>query len=131
MNKKDKLYYDLIEAYRHHSTNDTLINTYINKVLKLVKQYLDFDNIKKENQELKSKNESLIELISRQNLSERVLVGKIEQFKKVINILKDELQLDVLNEDEGDYVINVGNHYSKYIKRNIYLLLKEVLENEI
>lgn len=55
----------------------------------------------------------------------------LEKLKKAIEFLKDELQLDVLNEDEGDYVINVGNHYSKYIKRNIYLLLKEVLENEI
>lgn len=53
MNRKDKLYYDLIEAYRNHSCNDTLIDTYIYKVLKLVKDYLDFDNLKKEIAELK------------------------------------------------------------------------------
>lgn len=53
MNKKDKLYYDLIEAYRNHSCNDTLMDTYIYKVLKLVKDYLNFDGVKKQLKELK------------------------------------------------------------------------------
>jgi signal transduction histidine kinase len=85
MNKKDKLYYDLINAYRNHSCNDTLIDTYIYKILKIVKDYLDFDNLKKENKEL----------IVNKNVAQAVAFDQkreIGELKDQVAYLKEELE---------------------------------------
>ena len=105
MNKKDKLYYDLIEAYRNHSCNDTLIDTYIYKVLKLVKDYLDFDNLKKENEELKEQNTKMFV-----ELSNTVLV--LNKFFEYLD--KDKTKL-----------------IAKYsLKETLYKIVDKVVKND-
>lgn len=132
MNKKDKLYYDLIEAYRKHSCNDTLIDTYVNKVLKLVKDYLDFENLRKENQDLKlfvesysnARDELLIknEKLEKENqeLKEenekvceinRDFYEEIEKLKKAIAILKENVLFEFFepqSEQELHDCLNCG-----------------------
>ena len=105
MIKKDKLYYDLIEAYRNHSCNDTLIDTYIYKVLKLVKDYLDFDKLKKENQELKD---------------------YIKALDKACEILDWDCPVSQELVDDLDCE-NCNDNYKECWKK---YFLKEVLENE-
>lgn len=114
MNKKDKLYYDLIEAYRNHSCNDTLIDTYIYKVLKIVKDYLGYDNLKKENEEL----------LVNKNFAQGVAI----KYKKVIEIF-----WRFVNFNESDHEIYFkGSKNDLYVKltQEEYDLLKEVLNND-
>ena len=101
MNKKDKLYYDLIEAYRKHSCNDTLITTYVNKVLQLTKDYLKSKTTdEKENQ----------------------------KYKKAIDILKDKTNLKIEKNAQNNPFITYDLWGSSAISKKEYELLKEVLE---
>ena len=101
MNKKDKLYYDLINAHRNHSCNDTLMDTYIYKVLKLVKDYLDFDSLKKENKELK-KDYNLLDTTMESD--DRIICELLKEKEQLKNDIKlNEAQIDDLTLEVANY----------------------------
>ena len=132
MNRKDKLYYDLIDAYRNHSCNDTLIDTYIYKVLKLVKDYLDFDNLKKENQELKYQNKNLKDIDDGWKFVAKERANLLEKYIKVIDILK-KFNFKLGQYGNGEYYILIyysGITIEIILTQEQYYLLEEVLGNE-
>lgn len=97
---KNELYEKLLTAFKDHSNKNTLQTTYVNRVLRIVKDYLQYDSLKQAIKILKD------------------ILG-IQ-----IGVRVDERKILIVS------IVEVGEWFAIDISEEQYKLLKEVLDND-
>jgi hypothetical protein len=128
-----EIYYNrLMHIYDNYIYKNTLTDSFIKSVVRITKEYIKYEELEKENQELKEQHEKDFEIICKQAYllnNKHIDSPFIEKYQKAIDILKIQISLEKIQCENGYiYIVHIGD-IPVLINQQEFELLNGVLDN--